>query len=376
MSSLPTVYIIDGSIAITGAFVCARNMAHALSGTARVVLVLPDSSAIGPEDTAPFAAVHRLPIRHLGRRVRAVIEYVPALVLVSVQLRRLMRSDGASVLILNDFYNMHGAVCRLLGYRGKVLTWVRIAPGALGARISALWLWAAAVSSDSVIAVSRHIQRLLPHAMHTELLYDAVDPAPRMQSIDASSRRFVYIGNYIAGKGQELAVDAFAAIADEFPDMSLHFYGGDMGLPRNRAYREALAGQVRDRGLEQRIFLHGFARDPGDALQGARAALNFSASEAFSMTVLEAQAAGVPVIAARSGGPEEIVADRETGFLVPVGDVVAMASAMRTLAANSKRASDMGLAARARASALFSPAAFREALLAVVDIQAPDAKDR
>lgn len=367
-SPLPAVYVVDGSIAVTGAFVCARNIARALSGIAQVILVLPVNSTIGSEDTAPFAAVYRLPIRPLRRRISAVIEYFPALVVASFWLRWLMWRDRASVMIINDFYNMHGAVCRLLGFRGRLLTWVRIAPTVFGTKISGFWLRGAALSSDHVVAVSRHIQRLLPERLHTTILYDAIDPSPDAQPDDASADRFIYVGNYIAGKGQDYAIEAFSALVDDFPHLSLHFYGGDMGLPRNSAYRQALSEQVRKLGLQERIFLHGFARDSSIALRGALAALNFSASEAFSMTVLEAQGAGVPVVSTRSGGPEEIVADAATGFLVPVGDVAAMTSAMRIIAEDPKRAKNMGFAARERVNSLFSPSIFRDKLLSLIGI--------
>ena len=362
---LPVVYLVDGSVAVTGAFVCARNIARALAGRARVVLVLPAHSTVGPQDTTPFAVVRRLPIRLLRRNLGAVLAYLPALAAASVALRWLMWRDRATVLIVNDFYLMHGAVCRALGFRGRLLGWVRIDPAAFGARISGLWLRLAAASSDRLVAVSRHIQGRLPQGIETELLYDALDPLPAPLP-PVAANRFVCVGNYIPGKGQDHAIEAFAVIADEFPDLTLHFHGGDMSLPRNRAYRATLAARVKELGLVGRILLHDFAPDPVTALRGALAVLNFSAAESFSMTVLEAQGAGLPVIATRSGGPAEIVAHGETGLLVPVGDISAMTAAMRELACDRGRAATMGAAARARVETVFSPRSFRAGLTSLL----------
>jgi L-malate glycosyltransferase len=366
---LPVVYLVDSSVAVTGAFVCARNIARALAGRARVVLVLPAHSTIGPRDTTPFAVVRRLPIRPLRRNVGAVLAYLPALFVASVALRWLMWRDRATVLIVNDFYLMHGALCRALGFRGRLLSWVRIDPAAFGARLSGLWLRLAAASSDRLVAVSRHIQGLLPQRIRAELLYDALDPLPEPLP-PAAADRFVCVGNYIPGKGQDHAIEAFAAIAAEYPDLTLHFHGGDMGLPRNRTYRAALEARVQELGLVERIHLHDFAPDPLNVLRGALAALNFSAAESFSMTALEAQGAGLPVIATRSGGPAEIVAHGETGLLVPVGDISAMTAAMRTLARDPVRAARMGEAARERVAQLFSLRSFRAGLATLLALPA------
>ena len=366
---LPVVYLVDGSVAVTGAFVCARNIARALAGRARVVLVLPAHSTIGPNDTTPFAGVRRLPIRPLRRNFGAVLAYLPALVVASFALRWLMRRDRATVLIVNDFYLMYGALCRALGFRGRLLTWVRIDPAAFGARLSGLWLRLAAASSDRLVAVSLHIQGRLPKGIGSELLYDALDPLPEPLPPVAADR-FVCVGNYIPGKGQDHAVEAFAAVAAEYPNLTLHFHGGDMGLPRNRAYRAALATRVRELCLVGRIHLHDFAPDPFNVLQGALAALNFSTAESFSMTVLEAQGAGLPVIATRSGGPAEIVVHSVTGLLVPVSDISAMSAAMRTLARDPVRAASMGKAARERVEQLFSLHSFRAGLTALLALPA------
>jgi glycosyltransferase involved in cell wall biosynthesis len=365
---LPVVYILDGSVARTGAYVCASNIARALAGRARVVLVLPGHSAISAQEAEGFAAVQRLPIRMLRRSPGAVLAYLPALLAASAILRWRLRRDRAAVLIVNDFYHMHGAVCRLLGFRGRVLTWVRIAPAAFGRRVSGVWLRLAAASSDRLVAVSRHIQGLMPPGLRTELLYDALDPMPAASARPAAAESFAYVGNYIAGKGQDNAIEAFAALAAEFPGLELRFYGGDMGLDKNRAYRAALEARAAQLGLAERIHFHGFVPDPIVAIDGALAALNFSASESFSMTVLEAQGAGVPVIATRSGGPAEIILDGETGLLLPVGDIPAMTAAMRALASDPARAREMGQAARRRVSTAFSAERFRGELLELLDL--------
>jgi glycosyltransferase involved in cell wall biosynthesis len=69
-------------------------------------------------------------------------------------------------------------------------------------------------------------------------------------------------------------------------------------------------------------------------------------NEAFGMALLEAQACGLPVVAGASGGVGGIVANGETGLLVPPGDAAAFAAAVRTLLLDGDRRAAMGLAAR------------------------------
>jgi glycosyltransferase involved in cell wall biosynthesis len=73
------------------------------------------------------------------------------------------------------------------------------------------------------------------------------------------------------------------------------------------------------------------------------------------MVALEAMERGRPVIASAVGGLPEIVADGETGLVVPAGDAEALADAIVGLARDLERAAQMGRAGRARALAEFTP---------------------
>jgi glycosyltransferase involved in cell wall biosynthesis len=74
----------------------------------------------------------------------------------------------------------------------------------------------------------------------------------------------------------------------------------------------------------------------------------------------------LPVIATRSGGPEEIVEDGCTGLMIPVGDAEACAAAMRTLCQNPSLAARMGQAGRQRVMKVFAPDAFAARLRAIL----------
>jgi glycosyltransferase involved in cell wall biosynthesis len=77
-------------------------------------------------------------------------------------------------------------------------------------------------------------------------------------------------------------------------------------------------------------------------------------SEGFPLVALEAMAAGKPIVMTRSGGPQEILEDRRTGLLVPVGHPEALAAAIGELLANPERAAVLGKAARGRVAVHFT----------------------
>jgi glycosyltransferase involved in cell wall biosynthesis len=78
-----------------------------------------------------------------------------------------------------------------------------------------------------------------------------------------------------------------------------------------------------------------------------------SLTEGISLTLLEAAAAGLPIVATRVGGNPEVVIDQETGLLVPPAQPTQLAAALRDLAGRADRRA-MGLRGRARVEARFS----------------------
>ncbi|HVP01395.1 MAG TPA: glycosyltransferase, partial [Solirubrobacteraceae bacterium] len=92
-----------------------------------------------------------------------------------------------------------------------------------------------------------------------------------------------------------------------------------------------------------------------------------SRNEGLSITVLEAMAAGRPVVASDVGGTRESVADGVTGVLVPPGRPDALAAALDALLRDPRRRAALGAAARARAVASFSAQAMAAATSAVYE---------
>lgn len=134
--------------------------------------------------------------------------------------------------------------------------------------------------------------------------------------------------------------------------------GRSLGLVRDRPWRLVVAGDGPARGaveaalapLGRRVRFLGLLDGP--ALQAAYAAADLcvwpAIGEAYGMALLEAQAAGVPVVAGRTGGVADVVAHGRSGVLVPVAEPQAFAAAVRWLLKNRARRTAMAEAARTR----------------------------
>ncbi len=85
------------------------------------------------------------------------------------------------------------------------------------------------------------------------------------------------------------------------------------------------------------------------------------------MSILEAMAAGLPVVSTRVGGIPEVVTDGHEGWLVPAGDVDALAEKLALLVANPELAAQMGAAARERVELTFSAQRILPQLIALYD---------
>ena len=89
-----------------------------------------------------------------------------------------------------------------------------------------------------------------------------------------------------------------------------------MGLEKNKKFKAELIELSKSLGVNHQVDWMDFTDQMREEYLKACFVINFSESESFSLTCLEALYFGRPVIATRCGGPEEIIDEKESGFLV------------------------------------------------------------
>jgi glycosyltransferase involved in cell wall biosynthesis len=134
-----------------------------------------------------------------------------------------------------------------------------------------------------------------------------------------------------------------------------------------RRYARRVEDAIRRHGLGDRVRLLGVRRDLEAVLPALDVFLHASTMEGFPNSVMEAMAAGIPVVATRAGGTPELVLDGETGCLAGVGDVAALAGHALDLLADPARRARMGEAGARRVRDLCGHGRMVSAIEAVYD---------
>jgi len=189
-----------------------------------------------------------------------------------------------------------------------------------------------------------------PDATQRRWLRQKLGLQPETRGVAEDTPILVAAGRVERGKGFHLAIDSLAALREfePAPHLVICGAGSAVGWLRERA---AAAG------VSHRVHFAGFVEPPllARTFQGADALLMPSmAHEALPLTLLQALATGLPAIASDVGGIPTAVQHGENGLLLPLGDVEALASAVRALLADPERRQQMSAVARQRAVARFS----------------------
>jgi L-malate glycosyltransferase len=153
------------------------------------------------------------------------------------------------------------------------------------------------------------------------------------------------IGRVVSGKGIEFYLQAARILADQRRDVRFLMIGAHSVEEYYRPEMEALAGKL---NIGDRIIFTGQREDVPRILQEVDIVVHPSLTEGLSNVILEAMAAGIPVVATRAGGNSELVQDGYTGFMVPVRDAVQIANAVSRLLDEPQMARALGERARQR----------------------------
>lgn len=222
---------------------------------------------------------------------------------------------------------------------------------------------ALALGTDSLVTISEDTRAILGryHWLPTSrvrVIYNGVSPCERWAASRLATMRSALMlpaGAEVVGivarldpvKNHPLLFRAFKAILPRFPLARLLVVGGG-------TERESLAALAAELGISGSVVFAGPRPDAKSLFQVCDVAVLPSLVEGMSVTLLEAMAAGVPVIATRVGGNPEVVQDGITGYLVPSGDVQAMTAALVRLLGDPALRVSMGHAAEVRVHERFS----------------------
>jgi L-malate glycosyltransferase len=252
------------------------------------------------------------------------------------------KAMGVSVILYSD-HQAHFALAGKSSWRSRLIGW-----------FSKL--------NDLVIAHCKYNESGL-HAIDgvplakTRVIYNGVDvsqfgnrtPSPKLHKelgIPQDTPLACMIARFYPQKAYDEFIEAADLVNKE--GVACHFLCvGDGPL------RSSVQKMVSNRGLQNRVTFLGSRKDVSDILNNCDIAVLASHHEGLPITILEAMAAGLPVVTSDVGGCKEAVIHGKTGFLIPPGDFRRMAQAIERLLANKELAWSMGQSGRQRVGKYF-----------------------
>lgn len=312
----------------------------------QVTVVLGEDGPLAAAVTRTGAEVRMLPmdsqIRHTSRAETSSLRNVLGMTRPTVKyvraLRRFLLDHRIDVVHTNTLKAaLYGGLAGRAA--GLPVLWHirdRIADDYLPRRTTTLVRGAARVLPQQIAVNSATTASTLPGSLGTRvhLVPDCVD-APALAARRARpatksrSRPFTIgmMGRLAPWKGQDVALEAFVQAFGSDADVRLVFVGNAMFGEDD--YHKALQGRAAALGVADRVVFRGFREDIWGEYSTFDVAVHASVvPEPFGQVVIEAMAAGVPVIASAAGGPAEVIKNGWDGLLVTPGDASALASAL------------------------------------------------
>lgn len=207
------------------------------------------------------------------------------------------------------------------------------------------------VDATRVLVLSRSwlqwVQASFP-GVRAQIMFNAVAPCPPMDAARFQRDTVLFLGRLGERKGVVDLLSAFARIAGGYPDVRL-VLAGDGDVQGTRA-------RVHQLGLDERVVVPGWVvgDQKAELLGRALCYVLPSYNEGLPMSVLEAMAAGLPVLTTPVGGIPDAVTDGVEGFLVEAGDVSALTQRLDELLGDGALRQRMSAAGIARIERDFS----------------------
>ncbi|MFC3060263.1 glycosyltransferase [Paenirhodobacter populi] len=185
-----------------------------------------------------------------------------------------------------------------------------------------------------------------------KIVHCGVDPARYGRADIPRGKRLIFVGRLAAVKGLPILVEAFARLRERHPDAHLSIVGDG---PERKPAEARVAGL----GIGDAVTFHGYqsSDEVSELLARSDVMVLPSFAEGVPVVLMEAMASGLPVVASRVAGVQELVDDGVSGYAVPPGDVDSLVARLDTLLADPDLCARMGAAGRAKVAAEFDQAA-------------------
>jgi glycosyltransferase involved in cell wall biosynthesis len=243
--------------------------------------------------------------------------------------------------------NVYAALVGLLTFCPVVATYHGMVDISPNERFKTIKHWAMRWGIKRYVSVSKSLaasifEKGLLAPQKTSVIYNGIDTSLYGKSESNIIRRQLglsddavlvgSLGNIRPAKAYNILIEAVPQVLAEYPNV--HFViAGD---PK-KSLMAVLQQRVNELGIEKNIHFIGFQNDCAAMLAQMELFLLSSSSEGFSISTIEAMATGLPVIATKCGGPEEIITHQKNGWLIEKGCAEAIAEGVKYLLAHKQK---------------------------------------
>lgn len=200
--------------------------------------------------------------------------------------------------------------------------------------------------ADMVVCLTNGDAAEYRHAKKVKVIPNFIDK-PSSQVKDYSVKKAVAVGRLERQKGFDILINIWKDVATEYPDWQLHIYG-------EGPLREELQDLINASGLQGKIILYGTCANMLERYTGYSLHIMTSRYEGLPMTLIEAQACGLPsVVSDFKYGARDIVTNKKNGLIVSQGDTEAFTDALCKMMADKELRARYGTEAANMAGRFF-----------------------
>jgi len=208
-------------------------------------------------------------------------------------------------------------------------------------------------------AVAENLKTQIGDSNKIRMIYNGIDVdrfrqgAAKFTGLPEGKRTVLMAAQFVRWKGHNDFITMASSVSEKIPD-AVFVLAGDKKIHEQQEYVRELERTIGERGLTDRFVWTGFVEDMPRLLQNVDCVVLPAVNEPFGRIVIEAMAAGRPVVSVKSGAVPEIIEGGVSGCLVEPGDCKAMAESVCRLLRDRAFAGKIGENGRLRVSQKFT----------------------
>lgn len=358
----------------SGAYRQMLSLKEAVEGRGwETCLVLPEPPA-GPRSfpVAAGGADYLLPLPEAKAKPNPLeaLKFAAANFPAVRRLARIIREERVDIVHVNEFYDLYAGASAWI--TGRKCVWHVRADFSDHPLIHYLIPRILLLLADRIVVVSRSVENrvFLDQGLRSKKILRIPDPGPdpavfhpgvnpaavrEELGIEAGQPVVSLVAKLSRRKGHETLIRAVPRVLDAHPGAVFLVVGGELDGVQHREYARRLRAIPEELRVEERVLFTGYRADIFRVMAASDLVVHCSTyADPFPGVVLQAMAAGKPVIASNRGGTGEQIESGVSGLLVDPGDPRALAQAVNDLLADRFQRERMGAAGRRRVRTVFA----------------------